>query len=96
MGQNFTAMLFLLPALRRTPEFSAHFKEQSSAEASYHKKVFLYWDEDSKDKIEIAKFLSIQDHIHSLQIMKNCWMKGRKQQLYFLLYKVLHTPYINK
>ena len=75
-GQNYSAMVLVLPHLQNAPEILVDF--ETTDKIPNNESINIKWEEDSTDAVELAKFLSIREDPENLRIMNQCYMKGKK------------------
>ena len=81
-GQNYSAMVLILPHLQKPPEISVDLEPN---DITNNESLSIKWEEDSTNAVELATFLSITDHPENLEIMNQCYMKGKPKKRCALL-----------
>ena len=79
-------MVLMLPHIQNPPALRS--KHETNVPTSNRSSV-IKWDEDDSSSVKLASFFPIQEDQQNLEIMTQCYMKGKKYVvIYFFNYLI--------
>ena len=74
-------MVLILPHIQNPP--ALHSKHETNVLSS-NRSLVIRWDEDDYNSVNLASFFPIQEDKQNLEILTQCYMKGKKHVVIYL------------